>query len=116
MLDWLNGKVPGLYEGSVLPPIEPTKPIIGTLFKLKGHDGEVLYVFEGSKWVRVEDYVELAARTICAFSTEDRLRALAYLGNRFCFHCGRNHREDGLPLGTEPVPLFEQPCQCWNDS
>ena len=115
MMNWMKGDIPGLYEGPVLPTEGPAKLIVGTLFKLKAPSGDVLHVFDGVKWVRVEDYVELAARTICSFFPEDRLRALAYMFERFCPHCGRNHREDGKPLGAEPVPPFERACQCSND-
>jgi hypothetical protein len=95
-MDWQHEKVPGLYEGPVLPA--PAKTVVGTLFKLKTlHDAtavETLHLFtaEGT-WVKIEDGVELAARMICQLGPRDRLRAMEYMRARFCEHCGYDQPE-----------------------
>ena len=94
-MDWIHGDIPGLFEGPAFPP---SPPPTGTLFKLKSEafPGGVLHVFDGGKWVRIEDAVEMAARMICQLEPRDRLRAVEYMRDRFCLDCGHDH-PDGHP-------------------
>ncbi len=92
-MDWMRDQIPGLFEGPALPG--PSQTAAGTLFKLKTIENPagVLHVFDGEKWVRVEDAVEMAARMICQLEPRDRLRAVEYMRARFCEHCGYDHPE-----------------------